>query len=70
MKLVIVIYNGLDAVAEIWIKTERQTVDKEGHHLLDEFVHSPIDKQSEKVKDAAVQQRVHKHRPSKTKLGF
>ncbi len=55
MKLVIIIYNGLDVVAEIWIKTARQIVDKEDHHLLDEFVHSVIDKQSGKVTDAAVQ---------------
>lgn len=55
MKLVIIIYNGLDVVAEIWIKTAWQIIDKEDRHLLDEFVHSAIDKQSGKVKDAAVQ---------------
>lgn len=55
MKLVIIIYNGLDVAAEIWIKTARQIVDKEDRHLLDEFVYSAIDKQSGKVTDAAVQ---------------
>ncbi len=55
MKQVIIIYNGLDAVAEIWIKTAQQIVDKEDRHLLDRFVHSAINKQSGKATDAAVQ---------------
>ncbi len=67
MKQVIIIYNGLDAVAEIWIKTARQIVDKEDRHLLDRFVHSAIDKQSGKSRMQLCNEplRVHKHHPLK-----